>query len=790
MNAPTPPPERRWTGPLIWLALCAAGALYLAGGARLATSLAAFMPPGKTQAQRLMLTQMQDSPATRAILIGIAGGDRVRRAAASRAYAHSLASSHLFTRVANGAFTPGLDDNPRLFAWRYLLSPTVRPEDFTVEGLHAALERQLEALNSPLGMISRRYLAADPTGSYLAMLESWRPAQQPERRDGVWVAPDGSVALLLVQTRAPGLDLDAMQHVVEALHQRFDALPQAHGLHLILSGTPVIAVHSRDTIKADAQLFSTAASVALALLLLLAYRSVRLLLLAALPLLSAVLAGAVAVNLGFGEIQGITVAFGSTLLGVAVDYPMHLFSHLQREMTARQSLRHIWPTLRLGVLTTAAGYLGLLGTRFSGLMQLGVFAIAGLLAAAAVTRWVLPQLIPAGYAPTMRLRTLTHLSETACRWPARHKWGVACLLAITALGALWLQRGHLWEDNLAALSPVSPASLATDRRLRTDLNAPDVGQLVVIQAADAQTALKRSLALAEALKTPLARGWLRGEEMAARYLPPAAVQKQRQAAIPAPAQLAERLQEALAGLPFKPGVFAPFLHDAAAARHLSPVTPDEVRGTLLGARVDNLLYAQGGHWYALIPLIGVSAPQALAGWFAAHPMPGVTYLDTHTESTHLMRSFREQTVGQLGLVGTAILLVLFVGLRDPREVLRVLAPLALAELIDLAVLVSLGERLTLFHLIALLMVAGISIDYALFFARPDSAPQGRRRTLHALTLCAASTVGVFAILALSSLPVLRALGLTAAIGVGVAYPLAMLLAQRPGTPPAAERALS
>lgn len=777
MNA-SPRPERRWLAPLLWLALCLAGSLYLAHSARFAASLAGFMPAGRSAAQQLMLTQMEDSPASRTVLIAIEGGTAAQRAEVSRRYAAALQASGLFTRVANGDFDLRSLDDPRLFAWRYLLSPTVKAADFTVAGLRAALERQLRALNSPLGLLSQRFLAADPTGSYLAMLESWKPAHAPVRQDGVWISPDGQRALLLAQTRAAGLDLDAMQRAVDTLRHRFEALPGHHGLRLVLSGSPVIAVHSRSTIKRDAQTFSTAASLALALLLLVAYRSVRLLLLAALPLLSAVLAGTVAVNLGFGSVQGITLAFGSTLLGVAVDYPMHLFSHLERETSARRSLQHLWPTLRLGVLTTAAGYVGLLGTGFPGLMQLGVFAIVGLLAAAGVTRWVLPDLLPSAYAPRLRLHRLMRVAEAARRTRPGIRIAIAALLGATALAAIWQHRDTFWQDNLAALSPVSSASLATDEQLRNDLGAPDAGQLVVVQGDSAQQALARSRRVASELRTRVAKDWLHGYELAARYLPDADVQRQRQAAIPPAPVLAARLQSALQGLPFRAGVFAPFLRDAEAARRLSPVTPDEARGTLLGARIDNLLYAHAGRWYALVPLIGVREPRALAAWFAAHPVPGATYLDMHSESTRLMRDFREQTVGRLGAVAAAVLLVLFAGLRRPREVARVLVPLALAELIDVAVLVTLGERLTLFHLVALLMVAGISIDYALFFARPESDPAGRRRTLHALTLCAVSTVGVFAILAVSPLPVLRALGLTAAIGVGTAYPLAMLLAQR------------
>ena len=79
----------------------------------------------------------------------------------------------------------------------------------------------------------------------------------------------------------------------------------------------------------------------------------------------------------FGSLHGITLAFGMTLLGVAVDYPLHLFSHLRDDETPQSTLRRVWPTLRLGVLTTALGYLAMVFSDFDGLRQLAVFAIGG-----------------------------------------------------------------------------------------------------------------------------------------------------------------------------------------------------------------------------------------------------------------------------------------------------------------------------------------------------------------------------------------------------------------------------
>ena len=116
-----------------------------------------------------------------------------------------------------------------------------------------------------------------------------------------------------------------------------------------------------------------------------------------LPLTSAILAGIVAVNLAFGFIHGMTLAFGITLLGVVDDYPIHLFSHLTKESRAPAVMKEIWPTMRLGVVATALGFSALLLSGFPGLSQLGLFAMVGLFTAACVTRWVLPHIVPIAF---------------------------------------------------------------------------------------------------------------------------------------------------------------------------------------------------------------------------------------------------------------------------------------------------------------------------------------------------------------------------------------------------------
>lgn len=103
------------------------------------------------------------------------------------------------------------------------------------------------------------------------------------------------------------------------------------------------------------------------------------------------------------------------------------------------------------------------------------------------------------------------------------------------------------------------------------------------------------------------------------------------------------------------------------------------------------------------------------------------------------------------------------------------APMALTTLLLAGGLHAAGVPLSLFHLVALVLAAGLGLDYALFFEHASDDEADQRRTLHALLVCSLSTLLVFALLATSSLPVLRAIGITVSAGVVLNFFLALML---------------
>jgi predicted exporter len=92
------------------------------------------------------------------------------------------------------------------------------------------------------------------------------------------------------------------------------------------------------------------------------------------------------------------------------------------------------------------------------------------------------------------------------------------------------------------------------------------------------------------------------------------------------------------------------------------------------------------------------------------------------------------------------------------------------------VLTAGGARLSLVHLIALQLVAGVGLDYALFFSRKLLDAEERLRTLRTLVTCSAMTLLTFGLLMLCETPLMHDMGRTVAVGTVLAMGFSFLFA--------------
>jgi predicted exporter len=744
----------------LWLAALAACAA-IAARATYTADLTAFLPRSATPGQQLLLAQLRDGIAARLLLVGLEGADEAALAATSRALAAQLRASPAFAYVANGAGALAARDRDALLEHRYLLSPGVDAARFETPGLRAALERALELLASPAGTLVRPLLARDPTGELAAILAARADRSQPATRAGVWFDPEGRRALLTAETRAPGYDLDGQAAAQVQVAAAFAAVRTDPGMQLVLSGPSVFAVRARARVEQDAWRLSLVAGIGVALVLYAAYRRAALVAVGVLPVATGLAAGVAAVAALFGSVHGITLGFGATLIGEAADYSTYLLAQRARGEPLAATAARVWPTLRLAVLTTVFGATAMLLSSFTGLAQLGVLTCVGAAAAGLATRYVLPALAPARWADAPRVPASALLGRLANG--ARRLRPVVPVALVAAAAFLGLRHASLWEHDLAALSPVPAAEQLRDQAMRDALGAPDVRHLLVVSGASPEDVLARFERLEPELAALVARGAIRGYDAPTRYLPSAATQRARQAALPAPDELAARLAAAAKGLPFRDGLFAPFIADVERARRAAPVGPRDLDGTAWGAAVRALLVELDGRWVGLAPLAGVSDAGALATLGA-----NVAALDLKRESDAMVSAYRAQSLALAALGVLLIAAILAVALRSARAVVAVMLPVIAAIALTAAALVAAGTRLSLLHLVALLLVLGVGTNYSLFFGR--LAPEAERlAAAYAVVVATATTLIAFGTLAASGTAILRAIGVTVALGAALSF---------------------
>jgi predicted exporter len=762
---------------VVW-ALALAACVFVISRTPFSADLSAFLPSAPTPAQQILVEQLRDGVVSRLLLVAVEGDTPAALAANSKKLAAQLRGDARFVSVNNGEEAGLTKDREFLWRSRYLLSPGLDERNhFAVPALREALEEDVQLLGSPAGPLLRRILPNDPTGELLRLVDQFEGQSKPATVEGVWFARDGKRALLVAQTKAAGFDIDAQEEAHASIRAAFAQVAGATAQKLIVTGPGVFAAATRHSIKEDAWRLSMLATILVALLMLALYRSPRVLVLGFVPVASGALAGIAAVSLAHGAVHGITLGFGITLIGEGVDYAIYLFTQIAPGTTPRETLKRLWPTLRLGVLTSICGFSALLFSGFPGLAQLGLFSIVGLIVAALVTRWVLPALLPQGFAA----KSVSAIGPALMRLVARAPVLRIPFYVVVAAAAVWLglKGGPPWNDELSSLSPVPKADQQLDEQIRRDIGAPDVRYLVVAGAKDQQGAL----AAAHALGTPLQKltesGALQGFDSPAFVLPPAPVQQARQAVLPETGALRANLLEAQQGTPFNAGLFEPFLTDAAAARTQPLLTRESLQGTSLALKVDGLLIRRGGDagWAALIPLRGVAQPEAIERAVAAQP--GAVLLDIKRDADQMFSSYRREAETHSLLGAAAITLLLFISLRAPRRVFDVLAPLAAAVLATTCILTLGGGKLTIFHLVGLSLVVAVGSNYSLFFERQAATGADRERTVVSLLFANVAMVIAFGLLGISRVPVLSAIGLTVAIGAVLSLVFSAILAGKP-----------
>jgi predicted exporter len=557
----------------------------------------------------------------------------------------------------------------------------------------------------------------------------------------------------------------------------------AGALVLERSGANVYAVATERSIRADVNAITAFSIAAVFVLFYLFFRSWRNLLISGLPMLGGLV---VATGLGmlvFGQLDGLTLGFGAALIGVVIDYPTHLLCHLcfnPRRDDQALVLRRISPSLALGGLTTVASFAGLGLTAFPGFRQIGFFSSVGVGVALAITLWVLPPLV----APVERLPAASRIvSEHLGRWvlaaAPRRKLLAAFSLAIVALCAPLLPR-LVWVDDMTRLWRMDSRVVEEDGRVRERVSQFETGRLVIGLAPDREQALALGEAVYERLMPLVASGELVGVRSLHTYLWPEPVQRANLAALRADVELPARVRSAFGAEGFRSDAFGEFERSLGQAPE--PLAFEDLAQSALADLVRPLLVDFGGEIAVITYLQGMKSSRAVRD--AVADLPGVHFFDQRQFLNDVYAQLRMASVRQIFTGNLLVIALLLLRYRRLRPAVAAFFPSVLVTLLMLGGFAAFGVETNLLHVIGLVMVLGMGVDYGVFVVDTSTDSDEMGITMLSTFLGSITTVLTFGVLAFSQHPALQALGVTIGIGILLSFllaPLALLLLPLPRT---------
>ena len=549
----------------------------------------------------------------------------------------------------------------------------------------------------------------------------------------------------------------ALATAEQELQQRWPAI------QILRVGAVFHAATARESAEREMNVIGVGSLLGIVILLLLAYRSLTPLALGLLSVGIGLCAAALISLAVFGRLHLMTLVFGASLIGEAIDYAIQFFSArlgAGPEWDSRQGLKSILPGLAVALATSVVGYSVLGLTPFPAVRQIAVFAISGLIAA-----WLSVVLLLPWWLSRPTMQTPGPLLTLPAKWLDFWRVRISGRTFLLLAGSLLLLAAPGWlrltaDDDVRTLIQPTPTLMAQEAHLRALTGMEAGSQFFLIEGDNAEQVLQHE----ESLVQRLAATGITTQGVS-RFVPSCLRQRENQAMLKA-SLAAQRAALDEAG--FRAEALRTW--QDAVGRDQACLTPTDWLAAPMSTPFRHLWLGAtaNGQSSVLLPA-GYRSVDILAA--AATDLPGVSLVDKPGAVSRLFGEFR-RLGGLLLAAATALVFAVLAWRYGLRGGGAVLLPTLLAQAIALGVLGYAGSALNLFHVLALVLVLGVGVNYAIFLVEGlRGGPRRQSAALLGVLLSAATTLLSFGLLGLSATPALAGFGITLAIGISIAVTL-------------------
>ena len=643
-------------------------------------------------------------------------------------------------------------------------------------------------LAGPEGMVLKEVVAADPIGASEFMVAKVLPLQAgfggAQIVDGRITSADGRHVLMTAEPKFPSSDSKASAMLVHEVLQIVHAVEkQFPGIHVAITGGHRMSVDNASIIRADAARCISIGMVAMLALCLMAYRRRWLALVTFLPSFFGTLMAGVVLALWQDQLSAIALGFASIAIGVTVDYAIHVIYHLDdTAATDRRSIgehlsKLVFP-VGIGVLTTIAAFLVMMGSPLHGYRQLGILGAIGVIFSAAFALFILPLLVPVAKKAGQPPLWLTKLSGRYFQWQSgRRVWLVAVVLGLTVVAGFGARRLR-FEGDISKLNGITKATRADDQLINKTWGEALGMTLVIARGATPAEALAKNDLVAEVLAgdTNVKAFYSLSAVCPSPATQQANILRWRKFWTPAKRDsLHQTLHQVGGELGFRADAFDKFWQSVSNQPAL--LTLDMFRGTPLDQALSERV-ALGTNDDAVSTLVKLGDRAQVAKLRAA--LPGMIVLDGQDFAAHIAGLARRGLENFALWTGIVVGGLLLVSLASVELMLVTLVPIAFGLFWTFGAMGLLGIPIDLMNSIFVIFIIGVGEDYSVFMvtARLDEW-RGQRHNAAVISasvlVSALTTIFGFGVMVIANHPVLFSMGATVLIGMVFTFIATLML---------------
>jgi predicted exporter len=755
---------------------------------RVDMSIAHFLPRGSDPVLSDVLAALSDTPQARTLVVEVRSEKGASVVDATLRGMDALRQTLPSVEIRSGATST---EQEAIFSFLSSFPPSafLGPNDYEAPALAFAGSALKEELGGPMGAFVAPMATEDPLMARLRLLRSFGEfsTQNLVSNNGVLASSDQTRAYVFVVPKASSLDGEEQARMLREVDNAFGRLGSPDFI-VRKSGVARYAVATERAIRSDTERIGSLSTVGIVVFFVLLFRSPRMLLLGFVPLVCGSMAATLGTALIFGRVHGVTLAFGSSLLGVGIDYAEHYYTHfaLSAEGASEQAkagasgakdlaahparvMDHVWPGLFLGALTTAVGLCGLAFADFPGALQMGVFSIISVFAAVLATRYLLPPWMPMPYRQPRLPSLLEGVALRLLAWIKETAWVRPALIVLLPLLLIFAARVR-FDNDPRALIPAHPDLAADDAAIAEQVSVGDPGRFAIVLGEASRDAAGDDLSSATA-KLAAVDGELRAARAAGlvRKFPPVAqllrtregqVASAKAAQTSAPALLDQFARNGFVREKFV-GYQDRLQRSVSSGENakLGP-SPREVLASPAGVLVAPFVTKIGARSAYVLPLGGVDDIVALR-----RAVPSAIILDQGLLLREALTHARTSVTILLGVGLVLVILILFVRYRALQKTLIAILPALVSVCGTLACFALFGVKLTVFHTMGFSLVLSMGADYGIFVVESKDDVREVARAWVSIVVATLTTLLSFGLLALSGNPALSGLGLSITVGM-------------------------